>query len=918
MIVVGYRTLYRWFVVAFLLVALTTLPSAITTGQGEADHSLHLTWGAFDPLRQSPEQILPEAWRLSPARATQTHYYIMQLRGPLTTAQRAALDSLGVEGLDFGASFALITRMAPGRVATVVALPFVRWIGPFEPGFRVQPSLLPRRIAEDPTTQLIIATYTGEDMAQIVAQVGTLGALPLESHQDGWLGKILVEQGAAPLNELAAIEGVAWIESAPEWALTNDVATEITHASQAWTSVGLQGQGQAIAIADTGLYLGSCAPANLHDDFEDGQGQSRCDAIYDRSGDGPQDKQGHGTNVAGIAVGNGVRSGSDPIAHQYIGSLAGVAPEARLVFQALATDSGFLNLPLDLNVMFQQALDNVNGVVHPYIHSNSWGISNSNGLYSGHSRDVDEFMWANPDFLIIFAAGNSGRDNNGDGVIDPQSVISPSTAKDNLSVGASESIRPTTATWAGYSSAEPIHSDLVANNANGLAAFSGRGPTAGGRIKPDLVAPGTNIMSTRSILSQSGSGDYIAYSGTSQATPHVAGAAALLRQYFVDYEKHTPSAALLKAALVNGAADIFPGQYGLGPTQEIAVTRPSYAAGWGRVDLAAALTTDGSRQLLWWDSRGDDPDSPAPLQTGDVVTYTVGVYAGSAPVEITLAWTDYPGSPSLNGALVNDLDLHLVGPDGAVYYPNNANHGGLGDSYDHVNNIEGITLTTPTPGIYTVYVQGFNVPQGPQPYALVASGRVYLTGSESITRPINGPGTYTFGHTGLTVSVLDENIDSLTVTVNRGQLPPHAENDITVLPRTYALTLSGGGGLLVADLTLRYQQPEFDAAAIGNEELLQGHLWSEQAPETWISLLLAPTQHDAIYNYIAVEGVVAPAYAELGLGMGAPTAVRLTEFGAAADNRPGIWGAVGPVIVGLALVYWRRSLGKAGRAPSRV
>src|SRR5690606_28622322 len=140
--------------------------------------------------------------------------------------------------------------------------------------------------------------------------------------------------------------------------------------------------------------------------------------------------------------------------------------------------------------------------------------------------------WDHPDMLILFAAGNDGADRNRDGRIDPGSVSPPATAKNSLSVGASENYelrggiqekigKLNPRNWG----VEPIASDTVSNNPNGLVAFSARGPTTDGRIKPDVVAPGSNILSNCSKVPESGElwgryNDKHCFSGgTSMSTP---------------------------------------------------------------------------------------------------------------------------------------------------------------------------------------------------------------------------------------------------------------------------------------------------------------------------------------------------------------------------------------------------------------
>jgi Subtilase family len=133
------------------------------------------------------------------------------------------------------------------------------------------------------------------------------------------------------------------------------------------------------------------------------------------------------------------------------------------------------------------------------LRANTLETAGQHGGYVQSSQKVDLAAWENKDMLILFAAGNEGADENKNGVVDPDSIGRPGTAKNVLTVGTSEDEHPTfPAAWTtGYGYAAPIVNTLRADNRNGMAAFSSRGPTDDGRIKPDVVAPGTQVVSVR-------------------------------------------------------------------------------------------------------------------------------------------------------------------------------------------------------------------------------------------------------------------------------------------------------------------------------------------------------------------------------------------------------------------------------------
>ena len=364
-----------------------------------------------------------------------------------------------------------------------------------------------------------------------------------------------------------------------------------------------------VAVADTGFDTGDAA--NPHPAFT-----GRVQALYALGRTAPDkadDPHGHGTHVAGSVLGRGNSATMG-------GDIEGTAPEAQLILQSVLDSNGGLGgIPVNLNDLFQKTYDD-----GARVHTNSWGVPGLNLPYDASSREIDEFVWNHQDQVICFAAGNDGVDGNSDGTVDSNSIGSQSAAKNCITVGASESLRkefaPSYGTyWPGDFPANPVKRDKQANNPDGMVAFSSRGPTKEGRIKPDVVAPGTSILSTLSRNAPMGntfgtSTDPLFFfdSGTSMATPLVAGCAAVLRETLVKNGLAAPSAALIKALLINGA-DVLPGQYNPSEAGE----SPNGNSGWGRVEpVAGPWSFPGSPAMRAWAkgarwSRGRRTPSPS-------------------------------------------------------------------------------------------------------------------------------------------------------------------------------------------------------------------------------------------------------------------------------------------------------------------
>ena len=505
----------------------------------------------------------------------------------------------------------------------------------------------------------------------------------------------------------------------------------------------LTGAGEVVAVFDSGLssgipgYLGQAGAEAFHPGLRGrvmGISPQPWEAmsapvITHRVGDG-NDRSGHGTHVAGSVLGDGTGSENR--------RFRGVAPGARLFFQAHGTADGLMTggayVPPLLDPVFEEAY-----AAGARIHSNSWGGLDAFGtvgaVYSLSSWSIDRFVWSHQNFLPLFAAANDGTDADGDGVGDLGTLTSSTAlAKNILTVGAAETYRPPVGDGRDADGVEvPIlcsrflqtgHAALLEDalgtapgeepDRRGVAFFSCRGPLPDGRVKPDLLAPGTHIVSTRraglgrdtSLLGAPATAEeqayYLAMDGTSMATPLTAGAATVIRQWCREaLGVADPGQALLRALLLHGAASVYPGQFGEGPNREIPSPAPNGAEGFGLLSLRRALSA----------ARAETFDYG---ETGFVRDFPVAVTA-EGTLRAVLTWVDYPAQLYAARTLVNDLDLELLDATGAVVaYPN-----GLGGP-DRANVAERIESAV-APGTYTLRVRGHAVPFPGGPVALVCS-----------------------------------------------------------------------------------------------------------------------------------------------------------------------------------------------------
>jgi len=343
--------------------------------------------------------------------------------------------------------------------------------------------------------------------------------------------------------------------------------------------------------------------------------------------------------------------------------------------------------------------------------------------------------------LIVFSAGNYGTAANPrrsqQGFVDWYSIASPATAKNAITVGAGRSdkmIGPSSgqthsARWPGFFPDKPISDEPIVGSVDSLYGPSSRGPCKGGLIKPDIIAPGTDIASTWPTTLAPGAGvqwgayagnPFYAYcGGTSMAAPIVAGCALLVREYFLSIGVK-PSAAAVKATLINSARWM--------AGKDAVADHPTVInmhQGFGRLYMPWAIPNpmEPWLKLAFADTWKDANDQ---LQRSGQTHYYSITVNGGAFLRICLAFTDLPAGGRQH-------EVHLIVRKGSADFFGNQNgydndkvdfSAGEGDEH---NNVEVVRIDNPS-GTYNIEIFARNLRETPQDYALVVAGDLATTG----------------------------------------------------------------------------------------------------------------------------------------------------------------------------------------------
>ncbi|HEX7319365.1 MAG TPA: S8 family serine peptidase [bacterium] len=695
-----------------------------------------------------------------------SEYYIVHFNSPIYQQSKDQLEAAGAQIYSYLPNYAFIVRMDDIAQAKVAACDFIDWVGIYQPSYKLSSQDEFKSLSG--THVVTILLYADAGAENVMNYLRSNKAVIKDVAESKWDKLINAEINLALVPELAKFDEVSWIEPWHKMELDNNsvqwvLQTCINGNRHVW-DMGIRGNGELMSTCDTGVRTSHYAFRSTSSSWITTWGNYPNDrkiigyqpantmgAGYADFGDEAVNYY-HGSHTAGTCSGDDTLNAAD--------TRDGLAIKGRLYFLDGGGSNGAVYLYPNLNTLWAIPY-NGNAAGSVKLCSNSWG-SNANGSYTSNSAQCDQFMWDHKDFLLFFSNGNNGPGSG--------TVGSPATAKNVVSVGS-------------------------CNNSTGyatLSSFSSRGPCDDGRRKPTILTPGNTVYS----VNGGGDAGYTGMQGTSMSSPGAMGAGVLVRQYFTDgfyptgaansSDSIAPSAALMKAVLVNGADNSMSGY-----------TVPDNNIGWGRVDLDSVLYFTGDAKKL------AIVDEATGLSTGQFVEYDYNVLSGSVPLRVALVWTDYPGAAGGAHNIINDLHLTVTDPNNVVYLGNvySGGQSATGGSADTVNVEECVRRNSPTAGNWTIRVDASHVPNGPQPFAIVVTGDLGTASQPSIvyeTNTIDDAGGNNNGKVdpGETVNmtVTLRNDGSTNATNTNGTLRT-ASAYITLLDSTATYgTITGGGG----------------------------------------------------------------------------------------------------------------------------
>jgi subtilisin-like proprotein convertase family protein len=733
--------------------------SVAVAGRGVSEEAPLRVSNTSTPLRRllrSPTAILLENARLDTAQPVaglippalrsdgEPGAYLVQSRGPPGAAFRARIHAAGAETVAYIPNNAYLVRASHVIASQLASDALVQAVLPFEPYYKLKGPLLEA------------AVHQGSLPEQATLSVLLFGPTPPSATAFAALGFDVLAEDASPFGCVVAVrpakagaaDALAALARMPEVQ-----GVELSRRRVFATDLARERIGVAFTSTAPGNYLnltGTNVLVNVNDSGVDASHPDLTNRVFADAAANLVDTNGHGTHVAGIIAGSGfesltVTNASGSVMPASPGQFRGMAPAARLFALAAAPSRGPAS-----DIYLQQTAARTNA----FISNNSWHYAGDYSYdlaaarYDAAVRDALPGVTGPQPLLFVFGAGNAGRGGaDGSGGV-PDSILSPATAKNVITVGAIDQARMITNSV--YECAVLDETNNCVTNQpwldltytdNVVAPFSSRGNVGVGvegefgRFKPDVVMPGTCVVAARSAqwnpaaccTPTNGQGNYCTVwsnlnngvgpfyryeSGTSMSAAAASGTLALMQEFFERFGR-TNSPALMKALLINGARPVAP-QY------DYQLTASTNIQGWGLVNLTnsipAALSNlpPASSAMLVFDQSPDEALSTGESRTRAIVR---SPEAASQPLRITLVWTDPPGNPAACLKLVNDLDLVVTNlSTGAVYLGNDFAPGNLFTSPrtadtepDVVNNVENVYLP-PGPGThYSVTVVARNV-----------------------------------------------------------------------------------------------------------------------------------------------------------------------------------------------------------------